>query len=98
MKSVEAIVLERAELISRAAVQRERLAEQLQGLERPAALVDCAMAGVQWLRAHPHLVLLAAGAVVALTPGKTFRVARRGFVLWRSWHWAFSLIREKLLP
>jgi hypothetical protein len=98
MKSVETIVIERAELISRAAIQRERLADQVRVLERPAAVVERALDGVNWLRAHPHVALLGAGVVVALAPGKAFRVARRSFVLWRSWRWLFSLLRAKLLP
>ena len=98
MKSVESILIERAELISRAAVQRERLASQLRILEGPVAVVERAVEGAHWLRAHPHVVLLGVALAFALAPSRMIRIARRSFILWRSWGWVFSLLREKLLP
>ena len=94
MKRVENILQRRAELIARAALQRARLADQLEIFQGPIALAQRAHASVLWVRSNPFWLLAAVATVVALSPGKTFRIARRAFVLWRDWRWAVAYFRK----
>jgi hypothetical protein len=84
----------RERLIARSAAQRDELALVLAPLKGPLAVADRGIAAVQYARAHPGLVAIAAAVLVVLSPRRAFRWARRGFVLWRGYRWAARALRE----
>jgi len=75
----------RERLIARSAAQRDELALLIAPLRRPVLAADRALAGAQYLRAHPGAVLIAVAALVVLSPKRAFRWARRAFGLWRGY-------------
>jgi hypothetical protein len=84
----------RERLIARSAAQRDELALLLAPLKGPLAVADRGIAAVQYARAHPGLVAIAAAVFVVLSPRRAFRWARRGFALWRGYRWASRALRE----
>ena len=75
----------RERLIAKSAAQRDELALLVVPLRRPAHVADRAVAGAQYLRAHPGVVVIAVAALVVLSPKRAFRWARRAFGLWRGY-------------
>jgi len=88
------LYVQRGRLRERIGVQRGELAQALapvgsalQAVDRGALLLRQARA---WAAAHPTLVTAVIVAVSIWQPRAVWRVARRGFSLWRNW----SRIRE----
>ena len=47
--------------------------------------VDRALAGVDWLKAHPAAVGVAVAVAVAASPKRAWRWTKRAFFVWRGW-------------
>ena len=78
----------RERLLAQAAAQRDEVALLLAPLAGPLALADRGVAAAAYLRAHPELVLIAATALVVLSPKRALRWARRSYAVWRGYRWA----------
>ena len=87
--SLEEVLRRRGQLIERAQMQRERIAENLVGLRGVVSWIDRGLEVAAYLRTHP-LALTAAGAMALLVlrrplmRGGLFRIIRRGFAAWRT--------------
>jgi hypothetical protein len=79
------IRLRRERLIARAAAQREAFAYDVEALAPAIAVVDRGITAVAWVRAHPGLLLAAAGVMLVLKPGRTLRWSFRLFSLWQGY-------------
>lgn len=84
----------RERLVARAAAQRDEITLLLAPLAGPLALADRGLAAAQYVRAHPGAVAIAIAVVVALSPRRAFRWARRAFVVWRGYRFAARALRE----
>ena len=73
----------REQLIARAAIQRERLADHVRQWERPIAAVDKVIAGVNYLRAHPVVLAVGIAVLTVVQRRSLWGLVRRGFLLWR---------------
>ena len=83
----------RTQLLARAAVQRERLAVQLQAWETPLALVDKSIAAARYVRRHPQWIIAAALLFAVLRPRRAIAMARNGLIAWRAWRWISQSLR-----
>ncbi len=72
-------------LRERIAAQRRALASHAWPLESALGGVDKALAGVDWLKAHPAAVGVAVALAVAASPKRAWRWGSRGFFVWRGW-------------
>lgn len=72
-------------LKARIAEQRLSLAEQVRPLEAALSVADRGVAGVDWLKRHPGAVGGAFAVLALLRPGRAWRWAKRGLVVWRGW-------------
>jgi len=84
----------RERLLGRSGAQRDELALLLAPLRGPLAVADRGVAVVQYARAHPGLVVIAAAVFVLLSPKRAFRWARRAFTIWRGYRWAAQALSE----
>ena len=84
----------RERLIAKSAAQRDELALLIAPLRRPARTIDHAVAGAQYLRAHPGVVVIAVAALVVLSPKRAFRWARRAFGLWRGYRLVARMLAQ----
>lgn len=75
----------RGALRARIDAQRETLARQVLPLERALEHGDSVMRGVDWLKHHPLAVGVAVAAAVVARPGRAWRWAKRGLLVWRGW-------------
>lgn len=75
----------RGMLQARIADQRREMARHMAPIETLLARGDQARAGVDWLKQHPKVVGGAVAALFVLRPRRTWRLARRGIVLWQGW-------------
>lgn len=73
-----------AQLLARSGRLRQRLADDVQVLQRPLAMVDQARNAWQWLRAHPELLAGGALLLTLVRPRRAWRLARRA---WAGWQW-----------
>jgi hypothetical protein len=74
----------RAQLVHRSTVLRERLARHTEGLQPLFGLADQLRAGWRWVRAHPGVLLLAAGWLLWRRPRWLFSAL---LLAWRGWRW-----------
>jgi len=93
MNSVTRIRAERAHLLARAAVERERLLVRLQAWEAPLSLVDRAVAAAHYVRRHPQWLVAAALLIAVLRPRRALALARNGLIAWRAWRWIAQSLR-----
>ena len=93
-RRLDQIYARRERLLARSAAQRDELALLLAPLNGPLALADRGIAVVQYARAHPGLVAIAAAIFVLLSPKRAFRLARRAFGVWRGYRWAVRALNE----
>ena len=88
-KKLLALYQERGRLLQRVAYQRAMLAVQLEPLQKASdtgnRVIMVAQAGFAYLRSHPVGVLAALSALVLLRPSGSWRLLRRGLMLWQSW-------------
>ena len=87
------LALRQGELRARIALQRAALASHSCGLERVLGTADMALAGVDWLKAHPEVVGVTVAVVVVVSPRRTWRWGKRAFYVWRGW----QTVRNSLL-
>ena len=94
--------LERGRLLERIAHQRAALARHAQPVTHVLQLGDRAAAAATQARnfasAHPLALALGVGVLIALRPGAALRWARRGFILWRSWGAARTVMARYVTP
>lgn len=93
MSALEDIRSRRVELLSRAAVARERLSVQIERWRPPLALADRGIALARVIRGHPEWMFAAATLVILLRPRRAVAWARRGFIAWRAWRWIGQRVR-----
>lgn len=75
----------RGALGARIAQQREAMAYHSASLERLLAKGDATLRGIDWLKQHPLAVGAGVALAVILRPNRAWRLARRGFFVWRGW-------------
>ena len=93
MNQVDDIRAKRAQLLARAAVERERISAQLRAWEAPLALVDRSVAAARYIRRNPQWIIGAAIVFAVLRPRRAFAWARRGLIAWRAWRWVAVSVR-----
>ena len=79
------LALRHGALRERIAAQRRALAGHADPLASALGGVDRALAGVDWLKAHPAAVGIAVAVAVAASPKRAWRWTRRAFFVWRGW-------------
>ncbi len=84
-------------LVARSAVQRDALALLVEGAHAPLEVADQGLRVLRYARAHPAVIVLAVAALVALSPKRSFRWARRATALWQGYRWAAQLL-GRLVP
>ena len=94
MTELDEIRARRVLLLTRAALQRERLALQLAAWEAPLAWADRSVAAARSIRRHPQWLLVAAAVFAVLRPRRAFAWARNGLIVWRAWRWAAATLRQ----
>ena len=94
MNQVDEIRARRAELMARAAVERERISVQLRAWEAPLAIVDSGVAAARYLRRHPQWLIAAAVVLAVLRPRRAVAWARNGLIAWRAWRWVSNSLRS----
>jgi hypothetical protein len=75
----------RGALSVRIAAQRAALTQHSTGLAVLLSKGDAALRGLDWLKQHPLAVGVAVAAAVVIRPRRTWRLVRRGFIVWRGW-------------
>jgi YqjK-like protein len=99
-KKLLALHLERGRLLERIAHQRTTLAMQLAPLQKMSAsagrVMVTARSGLAYIRSHPAGVAAVLSTLVMLRPRGTWRLLRRGLVIWRSWRTLRALIPEAI--
>lgn len=89
--------LERGRLLERITTQRYVLMNEVQpvrvALERVDSVVDMVRAGVDTVKRYPAVAGVAAAVLCIFNFRRVFRVARRGFMVWRTW----KTVRERLM-
>ena len=91
------IHVRREHLLAKAAAQREEVALLLEPWRAPLAVADKGVAVAAYVRAHPSIVVVAVAALVAISPKRAFRWARRAFALWRGYRWAVNAF-DRVVP
>lgn len=79
------IRLRRERLIARAAAQREAFAYDVEALAPAIGVVDRGIAAVTWVRAHPAVLVAAAGVMLVLRPRRTIRWSFRLYSIWQGY-------------
>jgi len=87
MNRLSEIRARRAQLMARAAIERERLSVRLHAWEAPLSLVDRAVAAAHYVRRHPQWLVAAALLIAVLRPRRALALARNGLIAWRAWRW-----------
>lgn len=95
MREMAGIYGRRAQLLARAAVERERVAVQLALWQAPLALADKGLSAARYLRSHPAILLAAVAITAALKPRRALAWARRAFLAWRAWRWISARLPQK---
>ena len=89
MSRLNELHVQRGRLLERIEAQREALyweSEPIQAaLDRTDQVIAYGRAGVAYVKRHPGIMALAVGTLVALRGRRVLRVARRAFILWRTW-------------
>jgi hypothetical protein len=93
MSAIERIRQRRAELIARAAQQRDDIAAALGTLRAPLAVADKGIAAVTYVKSHPGIAAAAIVATAVISPRRTLRWAQRAILIWRGIRWVQSSTR-----
>jgi hypothetical protein len=94
LNRLTSVYVRRERLLEKAAAQRDELALIAGAWKKPLALVDRGVAAGRYARENIAVVVVAVAVVLALSPRRTFRWARRGFALWRGYRWASRLLAQ----
>ena len=84
----------RERLVARSAAQRDEVALLLSPWRGPLQVADRGLVAVDYVRAHPSIVVVAAAALVILAPRRAFRWAKRAFALWRGYRWTVKALHQ----
>jgi len=87
LNQVGEIRAQRARLLPRAAVERERVLVQLRAWEAPLALVDRSVAAARYVHRHPQCLIAAAVVFAILRPRRALAWVRNGLIAWRTFRW-----------
>lgn len=87
MNQVGEIRAERAQLLARAAVERERALEQLRAWEAPLALVDRGVAAARYIHRRPRWLIAVAIVFAVMRPQRALAWLRNGLIAWRAFRW-----------
>jgi hypothetical protein len=87
MNRVGRIRAERAQLLARAAVEREGVLLQLRAWQAPLALADRGVAAARYAHRHPQWLIAAAVVLAILRPRRALAWVRNGLVAWRALRW-----------
>lgn len=87
MSAIERIIQRRAELITRAAQQRDDIATALGTLRAPLAVADKGVAAVTYVKSHPGIAAAVIVATAVISPRRTLRWAQRALLVWRGVRW-----------
>jgi hypothetical protein len=90
MDRIAQLQRQRERLVLLAAAQRDAVARDFRPMERPLAVADSVIAGVQYLRAHPGFVVAGLAVLVVLRPRRALTWVSRSFAAWRTYRWASS--------
>lgn len=82
----------RERLVAQSAVQRDALALLAEHWRAPFGVADHGLQAVRYARAHPGALLAAVAVLVALSPKRAFRFARRALLMWRGYRWAVRAV------
>jgi hypothetical protein len=89
MSSRAELLAKRERLLVRSAELRISIAQDAQSLRKPLALVDQGRDGVNWLRAHPQVLIGAAFVLAILRPRRAVALAKRAW-------WGFGVYRRAM--
>lgn len=96
MRRLNELHLQRGRLLERITTQRYVLIAEVQpvrsALDRTDRVLAHLRAGVDYVKRYPAVAGVAVAVLMAFNVRRVFRMARRGFVVWRTWR----LLREKL--
>lgn len=96
MQRLNELHLQRGRLLERITTQRYVLMAEVQpvraALDRTDRVLAQLRAGVDYVKRYPAVAGLAVAMLMVFNVRRTLRLARRGFVVWRTWR----LLREKL--
>jgi hypothetical protein len=84
----------RERLVAKAGAQREEVALLLAPWRGPLHMADRGLAAAEYIRAHPGIVVVAAAALVILSPRRAFRWARRAYAVWRGYRWTVKALNQ----
>ena len=73
----------RAELINKAAIQREELAQIFQPLRAPLTFADKGLHALRYIAKHPLIVAGTMALAVAVRPKRWLFVLENGWLAWR---------------
>ena len=75
----------RERLIARAEMQRDEFAREVNVWQPALGVVDRALAGYAWLRAHPEILVAAGAVLLVLKPRRTLRWSLRLYSAWQAY-------------
>ena len=93
MSAMDRIRQRRAELIARAAHQRDDIATALGALRTPLAMADKGVAAVTYVKNHPGIAAAAIVTAVVISPRRALRWAQGAVLVWRGIRWVQSSAR-----
>lgn len=89
MNRLTQLHVQRGRLLERIATDRDLLRYDVEPVVEALSKVDravaVAQAGVLYIKRHPGLVAIAVTFLVVLRGRRVFRLAQRGFFLWKTW-------------
>ena len=96
MQRLNELHLQRGRLLERITTQRYVLITEVQpvraALDKTDRVLAHVRAGVDYVKRYPAVAGLAVAVLFAFNFRRVFRLARRGFVVWRTWR----MLRERL--
>ncbi len=75
----------RERLIARAELQRDELEREIDVWQPAIGVLDRALAGYAWIRAHPEILVAAGVVMLVLRPRRTLRWSMRFYSLWQTY-------------
>ena len=89
MRSLNDIHLDRGRLLERVTTQRYILIAEVQPVrrscERADSILDHVRAGVDYIKRYPAVAGVMVAVIMTFNIRRVWRIARRGFVVWRAW-------------
>jgi len=95
MNSLE-LALKKQRLLIESARLRENFARSGRGIEPAFRVADLIVAGVQWIKQHPELVVGVAVTFVVARPKTFWRLGRWAYAGWSAWKPISELLAKHL--